>query len=103
MTSSPAFGIDANTPVVVQRDWNGWRTAQAKLSDLSGVHWFQPVGAPRPLLHAFMSDGSLLPAELSEMNGTAVQSAPVLVCVLKCHIPAATYAALAQRADCGTA
>ena len=84
--------------VVVQRDWNGWRTATVPVEDLEDIHWLQPHGAPRPLIHAYIPCSHIRAEELQhDCDGI---SAPhrVLVCVLKCHTPAKVFADLAGRA-----
>src|SRR5262249_52782636 len=52
-------GDTAMTPdigflVPVRCAWNAWRTAEVRLTDLHDIHWFQPPGAPRPLVHAYV-------------------------------------------------
>ena len=84
--------------VPVQRQWDSWKTAEARLCDLDEVHWFQPPGAPRALLHAYVNRSVLTAGTLTdEINESTPQR--LLVCVLKCHIPAAAYSALSDRAD----
>ena len=93
---------DDNALVTVQRAWDGWKTAQARLSDLDHIHWFQPAGAPRPLLHAFIKDPAALNGDLGAAErGETSQREPILVCVLKSHVLPTTYSALADRADRG--
>ena len=58
----------------VQSEWNGWRTAGVKMSDLHEVHWFQPTGAPRPLVHGYVSCASITAGELPHnCTGTVVR------------------------------
>jgi len=88
-----------NEPLIsIQREWNGWRTAQVRASALQSVHWHQPSGAPKPLLHGYISCEEILAGNIShECAGTPGHR--LLVCVLKCHTADAIYAALAHRAD----
>ena len=88
-----------NEPLIsIQREWNDWRTAQVPLSALQNVHWFQPSGAPRPLVHGFVSCGDLLTGTIPhECEGTP--SHRLRVCVLKCHTAQDVYADIARRAD----
>jgi hypothetical protein len=85
--------------VVVQREWNGWRTALTRLVDLEHVHWLQPSGAPRRLIHAYVPCTKLqsgnIPHECDE------PSAPhrLLVCILKCHTAPGVFEALSRDAD----
>jgi len=88
--------------IPVQRDWNGWQTADVRLSDLQHVHWFQPRGAPRPLVHGYVSCGSLN-GDLPHDCNPADAPHQLLVCVLKRHTVASIYGELARRADAGAA
>ena len=88
-----------NEPLIsIQREWNGWRTAQVRLSALQSVHWFQPSGAPRPLLHGYVSCEQIVAGEVPHECAGAPNHR-LLVCVLKSHTAGAIYAALAHRAD----
>jgi DNA-binding NarL/FixJ family response regulator len=40
----------------VQREWNGWETMEVPIEELHGFHWFQPEGAPQPMVHGFLRD-----------------------------------------------
>ena len=51
--------------VVVQRDWSAWRTAMVRLTDLENIHWSQPSGAPRPLIHASVCCNKLVSGEIA--------------------------------------
>jgi hypothetical protein len=86
--------------IPVQREWNGWRLAEVRFKDLQDVHWFQPPGAPRALLHGYVAPATVVSGDLVEP--AAASPAPVdrlLVCVIKCHTAAPIYTALAARAD----
>lgn len=87
------------TRIRVHREWNGCRTAEVRLGDLQQVHWFQPPGAPRPLVHGYVSCTSIVSGDIPhECNRT---DAPhrLLVCVLKKHTLPPAHIELAQRAD----
>jgi hypothetical protein len=93
---------DRETLVVVQREWNGWRTAMVMLTDLEDVRWLQPNGAPRPLIHAYVSCSKLQSGDLQ--HDCDLMSAPqrLLVCVLKSHTAPYVFenlARLASKAD----
>jgi hypothetical protein len=85
--------------VRVHREWDGWRSAQVRFGDLHEVHWFQPAGAPHSLIHAFVSCADLLMGDLA--HDCDSRSAPhrLLVCILKRHTTADTYAMLTRCAD----
>ena len=85
--------------VVVQGEWNAWRTALVRLRDLQGVHWLQPNGAPRPLIHAYIACTNLESGVVP--HDCDVMSAPhrVLVCVLKKHTAPAVFAVLSRQAS----
>ena len=87
--------------VVVQGEWNGWRTAVVRASDLDSPHWSQPAGAPRPLLHAYVPCGSIVSGEIQHQCGPAPHR--LHVCVLKKHTAPALFEALARIANAETA
>jgi hypothetical protein len=86
-----------DTLIPVQREWNGWRLAEVRIKDLLDVHWFQPPGAPRALLHGYVSPSTVVSGDLVQPGGEGVER--LLVCVIKCHTAAPIYTALAARAD----
>jgi hypothetical protein len=51
--------------VVVQRYWSDWRTAMVRLADLENIHWSQPSGAPRPLIHASVCCDKIVSGEIA--------------------------------------
>jgi hypothetical protein len=85
--------------VVVQGEWNGWRTAVARLVDLEQVHWLQPKGAPRRLIHAYVPCTKLQSGDVA--HECHERSAPhrLLVCILKCHTAHSIFEALSRAAD----
>ena len=91
-----APSVQALVPVL--RSWNGWRTAQARAEDLEDIHWFQPLGAPKDLLHAYVSPSKLVSGSLSEIIDEAASPERMLVCVLKSHTSGTVWMALANRA-----
>jgi hypothetical protein len=86
------------TLIPVQREWNGWRLAEVRVKDLQDVHWFQPPGAPRALLHGYVSPSTVVSGDLIERAGAEAPDR-LLVCVIKCHMAAPLYTALAAKAD----
>jgi len=84
--------------VVVQRDWNGWRKAMAPVSALEDVHWHQPVGAPRPLIHAYVTCSALVSGDVPHecADGTPHR---LLVCVLRQHTAPSVFEQLTRAAD----
>jgi hypothetical protein len=90
---------DDSTLVVVQREWDGWRTAQVRLADLEDVHWFQPTRAPRPLIHAFVLCSSVVSGEVPHDCRQTPAPHRLLVCVLKTHTAPGIYAQLSALAN----
>jgi len=84
--------------VVVQRDWNGWHTASARLGDLEQVHWRQPAGAARPLIHAFVTCSNLLRGDVPHECSAASAPHRLLICVLKSHTAPMVFDELVRRA-----
>ena len=83
--------------VVVQGEWNGWRTAVVRAVDLESPHWSQPGGAPRPLLHAYVPCTAIVSGEVAHDCGSAPHR--LHVCVLKKHTAPAMFETLARMAD----
>ena len=90
------------TLIPVQREWNGWRLAEVRIKDLQDVHWFQPAGAPRALLHGYVAPSTVVSGDLVQQTGGEAPDR-LLVCVIKCHMAAPIYTALAAKADQGRA
>jgi hypothetical protein len=90
---------DDRRDVVVQREWNGWRTATVRVSDLQDVHWFQPAGAPRPLIHAYVSCGDIHSGQIPHECQATPPPHRVLVCVLKSHTAARIFEQLTLEAN----
>ena len=88
---------EATRIIRVQSEWNGWRTAGVRMSDLHEVHWFQPKGAPRRLVHGYVSCASITAGELPH-NCTGSPHR-LFVCVIKSHTSEAVYAELERRAN----
>jgi hypothetical protein len=97
--SGLAADSDHATTVLVQRQWNGWRTTSVRLSDLHDIHWFQPPHAPRPLIHAYVWCTNVAPRDFPHDCVPASAPHRVQVCVLKIHTPPTIYSDLVRRAD----
>ena len=71
----------------------------ALLTDLHDIHWHQPPGAPRPLIHAYLSCSKLQSGNL--LHDCEPMSAPhqLLVCLLKSHTAPWVFEDLARRAS----
>jgi hypothetical protein len=96
--SAVALPLDTAVPlVVVQQDWSGWRKAWAPVSSLEGVHWRQPAGAPKPLVHGYLPCSALVSGSLPhDCTGTPHH---LLVCVLRQHTAPCVFESLVQRAN----
>jgi hypothetical protein len=85
--------------VVVQTEWNGWRTATVPVAALETLHWFQPPGACRPLVHARVRCTEILSGNLEHPCDRATSPHALLVCVLKSHTLPSIFSRLARAAD----
>jgi hypothetical protein len=85
--------------VCVQREWNGWQTAEVLLKDLQNIHWFQPDHAPRPMVHGYVSCSCITAGTLPHNCDHTQGPHTLLVCVLKSHSAPSVYAEIARRAD----
>jgi hypothetical protein len=86
------------TLICVQLEWNGWRTAEVRLSDLQDIHWWQPSGAPRALVHGYIWCAGRTVGAIPHDCERSAGPHRVLVCVLKKHNPPSIYAELVRRA-----
>lgn len=83
--------------ICVQAAWNAWQSAEVRLEHLQNVHWLQPPGAPRPLLHAYVLCTDVVNGNLPhECHAGAPHR--LLVCVLKSHTIPSVYGELSRRA-----
>ena len=101
---SPALSTEPMNPyddllLNVHAAWNASRNASVRFGDLEDVHWRRPSGAPQVLLHGYVSCSKLLSGAIPHACDTVTAPHRLLVCVLKRHTLAATYEALARRAD----
>ena len=85
--------------VIVQQQWNGWRTATTRLRDLEQVQWKQPAGAPRPLIHAHVRCDRIVSGQLPHDCSSSTHPHEVMICVLKSHTAVDVFDALVRRAD----
>jgi hypothetical protein len=85
--------------VVVHRAWNRFHTAWVRLADLEGVHWSQPFGAPRSLIHARISCHSIVMGSLPHDCDTKTRPHYLTVCILKGHSDTGVFQELLRRAD----
>ncbi len=85
--------------VVVQRDWNGWRKAMTPVSALEDVHWHQPAGAPRPIIHGYVSCRDLVSGDVPHDCVGHPSAHRLLVCVLRQHTAPSVFERLVARAN----
>jgi hypothetical protein len=88
----------AASVVVVHRNWSDWRTETVTLADLEDIHWWQPPGAPRPLLHAYVWCHRV--CSRKPLHDCNPLSAPhrLRLCILKAHVLPDTFDELMGRA-----
>jgi hypothetical protein len=87
----------------VHRAWNGWRSAEVRLSHLHDVHWRQPAGAPHPLIHGYIACDNIVTGAIPhECHQLARAPHTLLVCVLKHHTLSSAYAELVRFANART-
>jgi hypothetical protein len=90
------------TLVVVHSAWNGWRTAWIRLADLDDIHWSQPIGAPRSLMHASILCSAIVFGSLPHpcLASPAPHKAPhkLRICILKSHNDPSVFEELSRRA-----
>jgi len=84
--------------VSISAPWDDWRSAQVRLDDLCDPHWHQPAGAPRPLLHAYVSCGRIVSGELPHVCDPSSAPHRIRVCILKKHNTSSAYSEVERRA-----
>jgi len=94
----PEPGGQVSALVVVQHDWKGWRKAMAPVDRLEAVHWLQPPGAPRPIIHAYVPCTAIVSGDVPHACSEEAGPHRLLVCVLKSHTAPSVYAELVSRA-----
>ena len=85
--------------ISVTADWNDWRSARVRLADLRDVHWHQPRGAPRSMVHAYMSCADIIGGTFSHTCDQSSSPHRIRVCVLRSHNVPSVYAEMARVAD----
>ena len=83
---------------MVQRQWSDWQTATIRLDDLEDIHWRQPAGAPKPLIHGYVQCTHILSGRLCPDVPVSTHPHRLLVCVLKSHTAPGVYVELTIRA-----
>jgi hypothetical protein len=83
--------------VRVRLTWDAWQSADVGLSDLVGAHWYQPPGAPRELLHAYVRASAL--GDLTVLNAATADPVhdELRVCILRCQTCPDAYHALSRQ------
>ena len=89
------------TLIRVYDQWNGWHSAEIRIDDFTGVHWFQPPGAPHRMLHGFIQCTNLVTGTIPhDCDGSS--SHRLMVCVLKKQTASTAFEELVHRADAHT-
>ena len=69
-----------------------------RLTDLEDIHWAQPSGAPRPLIHASVCCDKLVSGDIAHECQLTPRPHSLLVCVLRSHVGPCVFEELAHRA-----
>lgn len=85
--------------IEVRGAWNAWRTAEVRIGNLFNIHWFQPAGAPRPMVHAYTFCSDIVTGDIPHACADSPGRHRLLVCVLKRSASPALYNELARIAD----
>jgi hypothetical protein len=85
--------------ICLHADWRHCQTASARFADLHDVHWHQPPGAPRAMVHGYVDCAHVVRGEIPHKCDPMTTPHRLHVCVLKrCTIPM-VWAELARQAD----
>jgi hypothetical protein len=88
----------SETLVAVRGEWDGWRAADVEARNLTELHWSQPPGAPRAIVHGFIRCSDIVRGDLPHGCERTAGPHRLLVCILKRHNPPSVYAAIERRA-----
>ena len=88
-----------DTLICLHADWKHCQTASARFADLHDVHWHQPPGAPRALLHGYVACADIVTGAIPHTCDPTTAPHRLHVCVLKRHTIPVVYAELARLAD----
>jgi hypothetical protein len=74
--------------VNVRRQWNDWREATYRLSDISELHWSRVSGgvyapAPQPFVHAYVWCDGMINGELAHSCQHGLGPHRIKVCLIK--------------------
>ena len=94
---APAALFRSAPSVAAQLAWNAWKSISLPLEDLEAPHWYQPKGAPRPIMHAYVRASRLPRQLLQEAAELSTPPEKVRVCILKCRTMAQAYDELLAR------
>lgn len=94
--------LQTATLIRVYDQWNGWHSAEIRIEDFTGVHWFQPPGAPHRMLHGFILCTNLVTGNIPHDCDGGPGSHRLTVCVLKKQTASTAFAELVRRADVHT-
>ena len=86
------------TLIRVHADWAAWQTAEVRLDDLEGLYWFRPHGAPRSLLHGYVSCARIVRGDIPHACNPSTAPHRLAVCVLRRHALPDAYLELVRRA-----
>lgn len=93
--------VSDDVRITVLHEWNGWSQAFVRLSDLRGLHLFQPSGAPKPLMHGYVLCTDLTGDEFPHDCERTAAPHSLLVCILKSHSTERVYTEIMRRAEIG--
>jgi len=88
----------ASDQVPIRFAWNGWQKAEVRVDCLEDIHWLQPAGAPRCLIHAYIWCTHIVGRDIPHHCGDTDGPHRLLICVIKHDVSSITYEELSRRA-----
>jgi hypothetical protein len=92
------FTVDG-VELVVQLEWNGWRTAMVRFADFEGAHWHQQHGAPRSLIHGYVRCTDIRSGGIPHDCDPKTRPHSLLVCILRRHVTGDVFRELSRKAE----
>jgi hypothetical protein len=76
------------TTVEVRRQWNDWRFAEYRITDISGMHWDNVSGgvyarAPQHFVHGYVSCDAMISGEIAHSCRHGSGPHTVKICITK--------------------
>ena len=91
------MNVDGRTLVKVRGGWTDWHSALVPVDALQELHWCQPLGAPRPIMHAYLLCTDVVDGGIPHDCDRSAAPHRLLVCILRHDITPDVHTCLVRR------